>query len=407
MTRPDAIVPLAASPSGAASEAEGMKAPEGPPAGAAWAARFGGSQVVGGPGSLAAMGELGRRLGGRRALLVTDPGVRAAGHAARGEQALREAGLEVALFDGVEENPTTRHVEAGTAFARELRIDLIAAVGGGSAMDCAKGINFLLTNGGRMEDYWGTGLAARPMLPSIAAPTTAGTGSEAQCYALIEQEGTRRKMACGDEKARFAAVVLDPDLTATCPRRVRALTGMDAISHAVESLVSLRGSLLSEALSREAWRLLSGSFARVLEGSDEVVRQRMLVGAHLAGAAVEASMLGAAHAAANPLTSRFQIPHGAAVLLMLPHVVRYNAAVVAARYDELAAEVVSGGAGGLAGWLESARTLAGLPERLSECGVARTDLPSLAADAACQWTGRFNPRPATSADFERLYDAAW
>src|SRR5690606_30462183 len=176
---------------------------------------------------------LARELGGRRALLVTDPGLERAGHPRRAEASLREAGLEVAVFDAVEENPTERHVEAGTAAARAHGADLLVAVGGGSAMDCAKGVNFLLTNGGRMADYKGFGRAGKPMLPSVGVPTTAGTGSEAQSYALITDERSHLKMACGDRKAAFRVAILDPEVTVSQPRAVTAITGIDALAHAV------------------------------------------------------------------------------------------------------------------------------------------------------------------------------
>src|SRR5579862_2551604 len=142
------------------------------------------TRVVFGAGTLSRLGELARELGESRVLLVTDPGLEAVGHPQRALQSLRDAGLQVFLFDEVEPNPTDRHVQAGVAFARPHDIDLIVSVGGGSSMDCAKGINFLLTNGGKMSDYAGFGKAAKPMLPSIGIPTTAGTGSEAQSYAL-------------------------------------------------------------------------------------------------------------------------------------------------------------------------------------------------------------------------------
>jgi alcohol dehydrogenase len=380
------------------------------PAGAAWTSRVGGTRLVFGEGALRGLGDLAREKSGRRVLLVTDPGVSAAGHAGAARAALEAAGAEVLLFDGVEENPSTRHVEAGVSAARDAGIDLIVALGGGSAMDCAKGINFLLTNGGRMEDYWGYGRAARPLLPAIGVPTTAGTGSDAQSYALIEQEPSRRKMACGDDTARFGSVILDPELTASCPPRVTAVAGLDALSHTVESWVTLARNPVSELLSRGAWKLLSGAFERVLEGPSETqARGEMLLGAHLAGAAVEASMLGAAHAAANPLTARNPaLTHGEAVMLMLPHVVRFNEPawpLYAALDDQDLPPARAAEA--LARRLESLRDRAGLPGRLRDAGVSRDTLPALAGEAAEQWTGRFNPRPAERSDFEELYHAAW
>src|SRR5690348_9927754 len=188
-------------------------------------------RVVFGAGSIERLGELARELGGTRVLLVTDPGLEDAGHPQRAADALRGAGLAVAVFDGVEENPTNRHVEAGREAARAHRADLLVAVGGGSAMDVAKGANFLLTNGGTMADYQGFGRATKPMLPSIGVPTTAGTGSEAQSYALIADESSHLKMACGDRKAAFRVAVLDPAVTLTQPRSVTAVTGIDSVAH--------------------------------------------------------------------------------------------------------------------------------------------------------------------------------
>src|SRR5204863_1384379 len=173
-------------------------------------------------------------------LLVTNPGLEAAGHPQRALASLRDAKLDVFLFDGVEENPTTRHVEACLSFAQAQQIDLIVAVGGGSSMDCAKGTNFLLTNGGSMADYKGFGKATKPMLPSITVPTTAGTGSEAQSFALIADESTHMKMACGDRKAAFRIAILDPEVTVSQPLKVTAVTGIDALAHAVESYVCTR-----------------------------------------------------------------------------------------------------------------------------------------------------------------------
>jgi len=367
------------------------------------------NRVVFGAGAVDRLGELARALKTSRALVVTDPGVRAAGHAERAARSLWREKVQPFVFDGVDENPTTRHVEEGSRFAGAQRVDLIVGLGGGSAMDTAKGINFLLTNGGRMEDYWGSDLAQRPMLPSLGVPTTAGTGSEAQSYALIEQEGSRVKMACGDRKARFHAVVLDPDLTATAPRRVTAAAGMDAVGHAVESYVTARGDARSRSFAAGAWKLLEESFEGSLAADPGLeVRGRMLLGAHLAGVAIELSMLGAAHACANPLTSRYEVAHGAAVLLLLPHVIRYNEPAAAALYSELWGIVPpERRAGALADRIEAMRRAGGLPGRLRDVPVPPEVLPDLAREAAQQWTATFNPRPVTEADLLGLYEAAF
>src|SRR5262249_32823806 len=172
-------------------------------------------------------------------------------------------------------------------------------------LDCAKGINFLLTNGGRIEDYRGYGKAATPLLPMIGIPTTAGTGSEAQSYAVISDEATHMKMACGAPSGAVRSAILDPELTLTAPRRVTAMAGYDAIAHAVETSVTLRRNPLSDALSHQAWHLLDGAFEQALAAPEDLeARSAMLAGAHLAGMAIEQSMLGAAHACSNPLTAR-------------------------------------------------------------------------------------------------------
>jgi alcohol dehydrogenase len=372
------------------------------------------TRVVFGAGSLARLGELARELGDTRVLLVTDPGLEAAGHPQRAMASLQEAGLEVFLFDGVEENPSDRHVDAGVAFARPLAIDLIVSVGGGSSMDCAKGINFLLTNGGRMADYKGFGKAAKPMLPSIGVPTTSGTGSEAQSYALIADEQSHMKMACGDRKAAFQVAILDPEVTVSQPRRVTAVTGIDALSHAVESYVTSKRNHVSQMFAREAWQLLEANFEAVLRDPNNVeARGAMQLGAFLAGTAIENSMLGATHACANPLTAHYGLTHGLAIGILLPHVVRFNAAAVGPLYGELTdqASLRNGdpdGAGeALAQRLAELMHAAELPTRLSDCGVSRGILPVLADEAAQQWTARFNPRPVTDADLLRLYEAAF
>src|ERR1041385_1750111 len=156
------------------------------------------TRLIFGNGSIEQVGQLAKDLGAQKVLLVTDPGIVAAGHAYRVEHILQTAGLAVVTFDKVCENPTTRCVENCFAVARTAGIDTIIGLGGGSAMDTAKGCNFILTNGGRIKDYWGIGKAKQPMLPLIAIPTTGGTGSERQSFALITDEQTHQKMACGD-----------------------------------------------------------------------------------------------------------------------------------------------------------------------------------------------------------------
>ena len=360
------------------------------------------TRVVFGENTLDQLGDLTKELEGRRVLVVTDPGIIRAGIVERAIYSLKAADLDAFIFDGVAENPTSRHVAAGTQFAKNQGgIDLLIGLGGGSAMDCAKGINFILTNGGQMEDYWGVDKATKPMLPSIGIPTTAGTGSEAQSFALISQEDTHQKMACGDKKARFRTVILDPVVTATTPKGVTAATGIDAISHAVESYVSTRRNPISQMFAKEAWQLLEKSFEVVVSNPTNIeARSRMLLGAHLAGAAIENSMLGAAHACANPLTARYNITHGVAVGLMLPSVVRFNSQAVSALYQELHPSPMHQR-------IPELRAGAELPERLRDFEIQREDLPQLAEEAAKEWTGKFNPRPVSEVELLELYESTY
>jgi len=370
------------------------------------------TRVVFGDGAFARLGELARELSVTRALVVADPGIVAAGMAERARASLDAAGIASSVFDAFDANPDTAMVEAGRAAAAEYGIDSIVAVGGGSSLDCAKGINFVLTNGGTMRDYRGFGKASKPMLPSIGIPTTAGTGSEAQSYALISDSETHAKMACGDAKAAFRIAILDPELTRTQPRVVAAIAGYDAISHAVESFVTLRRTEISDLFARDAWRRLERHYERVLAAPDDAkARGAMLLGAHEAGIAIEQSMLGAAHACANPLTARFGTTHGIAIAVMLPHVVRWNAEAVGDRYAELVR--MSGREAGadageqLARRLDDLARAGALPRSLRDVGVERDALDELAADAATQWTGTCNPRPFDAAAARTLYERAY
>src|SRR4051794_40212604 len=325
------------------------------------------TRLVFGVNSLERLGEMARDLHASKVLLVTDPGISAAGHALRAINFLEKTGLKVSLFDKVMENPTTRVVDDCLAVAKYNGIDTFVALGGGSSMDTAKGCNFILTNGGAMKDYWGVGRATKPMLPLIAIPTTAGTGSECQSAALIADEETHQKMACLDSKAAAAIAILDPLLTVSQPVRVTACTGMDAIAHALESAVTKKRNPISMLFSREAFRLCGGSFARVLEQPNDVVaRAQMQLGAAFAGSAIETSMLGAAHSAANPLTAHHGVVHGQAVGMVLPAIIRFNAATEEARaaYLDLAAAI----------GLHSVEALAERVEELLQLANLRTPL---------------------------------
>src|SRR4051794_34975979 len=348
------------------------------------------TRVVFGAGVIEQLGALARELNFRRTLLVADHVLLASGHVDEAVGPLAKAGIEVIRFHDFEVNPDSRMVENGTAFVAPLNIDSIIGLGGGSSMDCAKGINFLLTNGGRMSDYRGYGKATQPMGPMIAIPTTAGTGSEGQRYALIFHAETHAKMACGDPKAAFRVALLDPALTVSQPRSITATSGFDAIAHAVETYVTTKRNPLSELFSREAWRLLEPNYERVLSHPDDLeARGAMQLGAYYAGVAIENSMLGATHACANPLTARYGTAHGEAIAMLLPAVVRWNESIAGDDYARLLSWSSVAGRNNLqtpteelARRLEELAETGGLRSNLRAAGVKETELPELAADAA-------------------------
>jgi alcohol dehydrogenase len=372
-------------------------------------------RVLSGEGSIDQLGALARELGFVRTLLVADAGLARAGHLGHAHASLEAAGVEAIEFSEFGPNPDADMLDAGRRYATGKRIDSIIGLGGGSSLDCAKGINFLLTQGGAIHDFQGYGKATKPMLPMIGVPTTAGTGSEAQSYAIISDPRTHRKMACGDPKAAFRAVILDPRLTLTQPPAVTATAGYDAIAHAVESFVCTKRNPRSQAMSLEAWRLLDAHYERVLAApNDLAARAAMQLGAFYAGTAIERSMLGATHACANPVTAKYGTTHCDAIAILLPHVVRWNASAAEEMYAELlrisdathatpapcAAETLSR----RLSWLAAAGKL---PRTLNEAGASKDDLRALANEAAEQLTGRFNPRPFDANGALEIYQCAF
>lgn len=368
-----------------------------------------------GSGSSKKVGEVAKELG-QNALLVTDQGLSAVGHVQTAVESLKGAGLQVTLFDQSIENPTESSVQTCAEAAQGANVDLIIGLGGGSSMDTAKGCNFILTNGGRMADYQGVDKATRDMLPMIALPTTAGTGSECQSFALISEDHSHRKMACGDKKALPLVTILDPDLTLSQPRKVTACTGIDALTHALESAVTIKRNEFSDRHSLLAFGLIHENLPGVFSNPDDLsARGSVLLGASHAGAAIERSMLGAAHSMANPLTARRGVVHGIAVGLALPIVMEFNCVdpETFARYAKLSilTGIVSEGStekdavDALIARVRELIKIAQFPSTLQELGFTQSEVQSLAEEAAEQWTAGFNPRSVQATDFAELYSS--
>lgn len=373
----------------------------------------GNQKVIFGAGTVNQVGILAGELG-KNVLLVTDSGLSTVGHPQKVKAFLEQSDLNVTLFDRSIENPTESSVQECVQVASKAQVDLIIGLGGGSSMDTAKGCNFILSNGGKMSDYWGIDKTHNPMLPLLAVPTTAGTGSECQSFALISEDHTHKKMACGDKKALPQVTILDPELTLSLPSAVAACTGVDALAHALESAVTTKRNDSSIRHSQLAFNLIHENLPSVFENPDDLEsRGKVLLGASHAGAAIERSMLGAAHSMANPLTASRGVVHGMAVGMVLPGIMKFNA--LDPKTNSIYADVSRNA--GLAYKASSdqeatqlliARVnrileLAKFSSSLDEFGFAQSDVQSLAKDASEQWTANFNPRPVTLRDFENLY----
>jgi alcohol dehydrogenase class IV len=366
-------------------------------------------------GAAARIGEIAARLHAGSVLLVSDRGVERAGLLDVPLQDLRACGMAVEVFLDVEADPSAATVQAAAAKALACHADCVIAIGGGSPMDVAKLAALLARSGEALDEIYGVGLARGPRLPLILVPTTAGTGSEVTPISIVTTGEGAKKGVVSDILLPDIAV-LDAHLTLGLPGHVSAATGIDAMVHAIEAYTSRRlKNPISDALAREALRLLGANLVRVCEnGADVKAREAMLLGANLAGMAFANAPVAAVHALAYPVGARFHVPHGLSNSLVLPAVMRFNLSHAAPLYAELAPLVLPDiGMGGtqiaraeaLIDWLCALAPNLGLPVRLEEVGITRQDLPALAEDAMQQTRLLINnPRELSYEDAFRIYE---
>jgi alcohol dehydrogenase len=370
-----------------------------------------GPRLVSGAGATARIGAL---LPAGRCLFVSDSQILSLGLADAALASLREAGIEPVRFDAVEADPSRQTLMAAVG-AGEGCTSCIG-FGGGSPMDVAKLAAHLLGSGEDLDAIWGVGQASGPRLPLVLVPTTAGTGSEATPISVITVEGGR-KLAVNSAPLTADVALLDAELTLGLPREVTAATGIDAMVHAIEAYTSAhRKNPISDALAREALRLLAGNLLRACEVPDDIeARSAMLLGAHLAGVAFANAPVAGVHALAYPLGGLFHVPHGLSNALMLAQVLRHNMPSAMGHYAELGTllDASLAGVGRQAqaqGFVEHVSGLcrrAGVPRGLAEVGVTAADLDRLASEAMKQERLLVNnPCPITEADARRLYEAA-
>ncbi|HHV58313.1 MAG TPA: iron-containing alcohol dehydrogenase [Firmicutes bacterium] len=364
------------------------------------------TKVVFGTGTVRKIGEQARALGGTRVLVVTDPVLRRVGPIEETRKYLEEAGLAVTIYDGVEPNPTIEVVEQGLTLAREFACDLLVGLGGGSSIDSAKAIGLMLNNAGSISDYWGRAPANRAV-PVIAVPTTAGTASEVTWVTVIKDAKRKVKMGIGHPNLAAAVALCDPALSTTMPANVTASTGLDALTHAVESYTNTSTEPISEALALEAIRLIGANLRpAVAKGDNLSARERMLLASLMAGLAFANTRLGIVHAITSPLGGYFPVPHGVVNAILLPYAMEFNLIGHLEKHARIAAalgENVQGlspvEAAGRS--VEAVKKLAkdvGLPAGLGEVGVKEESLPEVCAEAMKNVNIPINPRRPTVED---------
>ncbi len=375
------------------------------------------ARIIVGMGSALQLANQCRHLGVTRPLLVTDPGLMAIGLVQPVLAALEKAGFAPLVFDQVREDPPEATVLAAVALARSGNVDGVIAVGGGSSMDVAKVVAALLGGAQTLTDMYGVGKVSGGRLPLVLVPTTAGTGSEVTPVAIITT-GETTKAGVSSPVLLPDVAVLDAALTLGLPPAVTAMTGVDAMVHAIEAYTSRhKKNPLSDNLALQALHLLSRNIrTAVHEGSNQQARENMLLGACLAGQAFANAPVAAVHALAYPLGGHYHIPHGLSNSLVLPSVLQFNAASAHAQYAELA-EVVVGKT--LTGSDEAKTALlifalreliedVNLPATLRQAGVKAADLEMLARDAMQQQRLLVNnPREVNYADALGIYRVAY
>ncbi|HUC23360.1 MAG TPA: iron-containing alcohol dehydrogenase [Streptosporangiaceae bacterium] len=345
-----------------------------------------------GAGSIARLPDLIAGAGGRSALIVTDSALAATGVIGAVTDVLAAAGVPAALFTGVHPNPTTADLAAGAAAAAALldAAPVVVAVGGGSPIDAAKGITLAAVNPqrGRELDYR-SAFAARA-LPLLAVPTTAGTGAETNAFGVVTDEHEHRKFYVGHASTMPAAAVLDPELTTGLPPAATAATGMDALTHALESYLSVRANPWSAGIALQVVRMVSEFLPRaVAAGSDAEARGQMLLAAHMAGVAMASTGLGACHAIGHALGGRFNLMHGVALTMVLPQVLSFCLPVSTERLAELSYALGAGDTAADADRNASAAISAiaslaesvGMTKTLADFAIRQSDFAKIAADA--------------------------
>jgi alcohol dehydrogenase len=371
--------------------------------------------VLVGEGATIKLGAEVQKLGKKRALIVTDRGITSLGLHSTTMSSLEQAGIEVEIFDGVKADPDTEVVEMGLKFAKEKGTDIVVGLGGGSPLDVAKAIAFLLTNPGTIRDYEGIELIGNHRQPLVAIATTSGTGSEVTANAVITDPAINKKMIISSHALVPDIAVVDPRLTKGIPAKVTAATGIDVLVHAIEAFISKGSITISSALAHRSIKMVAENLPLAVgNGEDMDARHRMAIASLMAGMAFSNVGLGACHATAHQLGTTYKIPHGIANGIMLPAVMTFNSLVCRDRLREIAAamgERVEGltdreAAARAIGAVKNLTAEVGLPTSIREVGGKEEDFRQMALNALEDPTLLSNPRQASLEDLIEIYRLA-
>lgn len=370
--------------------------------------------IVAGKGSIAKLPEVVKKMGAAHAFIISGPHLNKMGTVAKCAEMLEAAGIKTDAFTETEGNPSVETVDKAAAKFLETGADCIVALGGGSPMDVAKAVGVLARYGGKITDYEGGGKVPGDIIPLVAIPTTAGTGSEVTAFSVITDHSRDYKLTVFSYKLIPSYAILDPDLVATAPASVAAACGIDAMIHALEAYISTAASPFSDAMAEKALELIGGNIRRyVAKRTDEEAAFAMLSGSLFAGIAFSWARLGNVHAMSHPVSAVFHVPHGVANAILLPVIVEYNALADKGRYYKIYSYISRKTVSRkefvpqmLVEELKNLNKELGIPASLSEVGVTEDKIEMMAADAMKSGNIAVNPRSSVQKDIEMLYRKA-
>lgn len=378
--------------------------------------KFVAPEIIFGQGAVDLAGRYASNLSGGRVLVVTDPGVISAGWCKRITDSLEENGVEYSIFSKVSENPRDSEIMAGASMYAQCGCSMIVAVGGGSPMDCAKGIGVVCTNGGNILEYEGVDNVGMPIPPLVCVPTTGGTSADISQFSIVLDTGQKVKKAIISKAIVPDVALIDPQTLTSMSSYLTACTGMDALVHAIEALVSNASSILTDVHALKAIELISQNLVKSIEEPENLeYRAHVMLGSLEAGLAFSNASLGAVHAMAHSLGGLLDLPHGECNAILLPHVVDYNFPVVP---DKFARVLMAMGVANASGdtfklrktavdFLLDMKSKVGITNRLSDVGVSYGDLKTLSEFALCDPCMLTNPRNANQKDIESVYGQAF